>query len=193
MNRIFGVLAAFAIVCLLATFMLGLSLRSGNIRDRNDAASQRSGTVHRLSGIATGLIVVLVDSVVVTYFVGTSRWTKEVVDTYQLDRQFIARSNRLKRMTFPVAVASMLIAVGIVALGGAADPGAIMPSPAEALHVPLGTVTWGNIHFAGAGLGIAAICAGFYVCWNNIVANHAVIGDVLEEVKRIRAERGLDS
>jgi hypothetical protein len=192
LNRIFGCLAAFAMVCLMATFLLGLSLRAGNIHDRTDLAAQKSGTVHRLAGIATGLVVLLANSVVVTYFVGTSRWCKEVVETYSLDRELIRRSTRLKRATFPVAVVSMLIAVGIVALGGAADPGAIMPTPSAALHLPLGNLTWGNIHLVAAGLGIAAIGYGFFLAWNNILANHAVITDVLSEVKRIRTERGLD-
>src|SRR5262249_44674002 len=99
----------------------------------------------------------------------------------------------LKRRTFPVCVVSMLIAVGIVALGGAADPGAIMPSPAEALHwSALAPVTWAQIHLAAATLGIAAILFGFVVEWNQIHANHEVILEVLAEVQRIRAERGLD-
>jgi hypothetical protein len=193
MTRIFSSLAIFAVVCLLATFMLGWSLRSGNMHDVKDVSTQKRGTIHRLAGIATGVCVILVDSIVVTYFIGTSRWCKEVVDTYRLDQQFVVRSNRLKRRTFPIAVVSMLTAVAIVALGGAADPGAIMPKPEAALHTSLLTdVTWRDIHLAAAAVGILAIVYGFYLAWNNIQANHEVIDEVLIDVKRIRTERGLD-
>jgi hypothetical protein len=187
-NRIFGVLASFAIVFLLATMLMGFSLRSGNLRDASDRAEQRQATVHRLSGVAAGLVVLLVNSIVVTYFIGTSRWTKEVVDTYSLDEKLTGRGNRLKRATFPISVVSMLIIVGIVALGGAADPGS---SPTANIE-PIQGITWGNVHFLAAGLGIAAISYGFLLQWNNIRANQTVIADVLVEVKRIRTERGLD-
>ena len=91
MNKIFRVLASFAVVFVLATLMLGFSLRSHDIRDVHDAAGQRWATVHRLSGVAAALAVVLVNSIVVTYFVGTSRWCKEVAETYQLAPSFVAQ------------------------------------------------------------------------------------------------------
>ncbi|HEX4149230.1 MAG TPA: hypothetical protein VHY20_09595 [Pirellulales bacterium] len=194
MNRIFTCLAAIALVCVLATFAVGLSLRSGNLRDRADTATQQLGTVHRLSGIAAGLFVVLVNSVVATYFIGTSRWCKEVSETYGLAGEYVARSTQLKRRTFPLCVAGMLIAVAIVALGGAADPGAMVRSP-EVLfgQKALAAVSWANVHFLAAALGIAAFLLIFVRQWNNIHANHEVINDVLAEVQRIRAERGLEA
>lgn len=193
MTRIFTSLAIFAVVFVLATFALGLSLRAGDLRDRSDTTTQNRGTVHRLSGIAAGVCVVLVNSIVVTYFIGTSRWCKEVCDTYGLDRTLVARSTRLKRRTFPVATFSMLVAVAIVALGGAADPGAVVPPPNEALHVAaLSGVSWANLHLVVAAAGLATIVGAFVVEWNQIEANHAVINDVLAEVRRIRTERGLD-
>jgi hypothetical protein len=191
-NRIFTSLALFSVAFLFAAFLLGLSLQGDKLRDRMDQQAQQRGTVHRLSGIAAGLTVLLVDSIVVTYFIGTSRWCKEVVETYGLDRMFIRRSTKLKRRTFPVAVVSMLIAVGIVALGGAADPGAIMPTPAVSLHMALlDGVGWNTLHLIGAALGIMAICLGFLIEWNKIRANHEIISEVLAEVRRIRTERGL--
>ncbi|HEX3658771.1 MAG TPA: hypothetical protein VHV55_23465 [Pirellulales bacterium] len=192
-NRIFTKLAAFAVVFLLATFAVGLSLRAGNLHDPGDKATQQRGTVHRLSGIAAGLVVVLVNSIVATYFIGTSRWCKEVSETYGLSGEHVASSRRLKRRTFPLCVAGMLIAVGIVALGGAADPGVIIPTPETLLGWPfLAQVTWAHVHFAAAGLGIAAIVLIFVQQWNQIDANHEVIEGVLTEVRRIRAERGLE-
>ena len=186
MNKIFRVLAAFAVVFVLATLVLGLSLRTHDIRDVHDAAGQRWATVHRLSGIAAALAVVLVNSIVVTYFVGTSRWCKEVCETYELSPNLIGRSTVIKRRTFPLCVANMLIVVGIVALGGAADPaGTFRGTPPPGL-------TWTNVHFMGAVVGLCFVAWSSFAQYHNIVANHAVITDVMSEVQRIRAERGLE-
>ncbi len=185
MNRIFYVLATFALLFLLTTLGLGLGLRAGNIRDSQDREAQQRATVHRLAGISAGVVVLLVNSIVVTYFIGTSRWCKEVVETYGMDAVFIRRSAHLKRRTFPVSVMSMLVVVGIAALGAAADPAASM-QPA-----PLAGISWANLHFLGACLGIGAIFYGFVIQGGNIRANHAIIGDVMAEVKRVRLERGL--
>jgi hypothetical protein len=112
--------ATFAVALMMATAGLGLWL--GDLHGQTDPAVLRWGTVHRLSGVLAALVVVLVNSMAVTYFVGTSRWVREVVETYGLDAGLVTRSRRLKRSAFPFAVAGMLAVVGIVALGGAADP-----------------------------------------------------------------------
>lgn len=167
-----------------ATLLLGLSL--GDVRNPADETTQRWATVHRLSGVAAGLCVVLVDSIVITYFVGTSRWCKEVVETYRLDRGLILRSTRLKRRTFPISTVSMLAVVGVVALGGAADPAASLQLK------PPGGLTWANIHLIGAIAGLALVGLGFVVQRNNMEANHEIVGEVMEAVRQVRLERGLE-
>lgn len=191
MNRIFYPLALLAVVAMGAVLVLGLYLHGFDVRNAADAAAQRLATVHRLSGIAAGVIVLLVDSVVITYFVGTSRWCKEVSETYRLDPAFVRRSAQLKRKTFPIAVAGMLIVVGIAALGGAADPANdLHPEPLQNLFG--GNVSWADVHLATALAGIALLVFGFIAMSANIAANQSVIQDVMGEVKRIRTERGLD-
>ena len=186
MNNIFKVLASFAILFVLATGALGFSLRGFDIRDKDDVLGQRLATIHRLSGVAAAITVVLCNSIVVTYFVGTSRWCKEVSETYELGSTFTRRSTIIKRRTFPLAVANMLIAVGIIALGGAGDP-------AGTFHgAPPPGLTWTNLHFMGAALGLCFIAWASLAEYGNIEANQAVIADVMQEVKRIRTERGLD-
>ncbi len=140
-------------------------------------------TRHRLTGVAAALVVVLVECIVVTYFIGTSRWCKEVVETYQLDPAFIQASNRLKRRTFPWVLAGMLVVGGVISLGGAADPGAIFGPNAQ---------NWAYWHLIGALLGIAFVVWTYLISWNNIVANHVLIQQVLAEVARSRQERGFD-
>ncbi len=41
----------------------------------------RRATLHKMLGIAAALITVLVNFITVSYFIGTSRWCLEVVDT----------------------------------------------------------------------------------------------------------------
>jgi hypothetical protein len=178
-TRIFTVLAWFAILLVAVNLIVGLTL--GDIR-RPDPDVQHWATVHRLGGVAAALAVVLVNCIVVTYFIGTSRWAKEVVEAYQLDPEFARRSTALKRRTFPWATLAMLAIVGVISLGGAADPSTNRPD----------TALWTTPHLIGAIAGMAFVAWVFVVEWNNIDRNHAVIDEIMAEVKRVRAERGLD-
>ena len=178
MTRIFTVVALFALVFMLATAGLGLSLDLHHNLD--NPAVKGWARVHRLSGVAAAICVVFAHSIVVTYFVGTSRWCKEVCETYRLDPQYVRRSNRLKRRTFPWAVTGMLAVVGIVALGGAADPATLRA----------GTADWTIFHFLGALGGIGFIAVSFFLEWQTIAANHAVIDEIVAKVKEIRGENG---
>jgi hypothetical protein len=184
MNRIFPVLALFAVAFMAATLVLGLSL--GDLNKDATPETLRWATVHRLSGIAAALSVVFVDSIVVTYFIGTSRWCKEVAEAYRLEPRFVQQSTALKRRTFPLAVLSMLAMVGVAALGGAADPAAALRLP------PLAGFTWAQAHLAGSLTGLAFIGWCFYRQWINLVANQDVINQVQAEVRRIRLEKGLE-
>jgi hypothetical protein len=187
MNRIFSTLAVFSIIALVATLLLGFS-----IAGLNDAALSASDDlaklmnlkrIHMLLGVASALVVVLVNSIVVTYFVGTGRWCKEVVETYSLDRELIRRSVLIKRRTFPWAVTAMLAIVGVSALGAAADPGRMQP----------GTENWVLPHLVGALAGMVFIAWAYFIEAKRIREQQEVISQVLSEVKCIREERGLDA
>lgn len=144
--------------------------------------------LHMLLGIAAALIAILVNSISVTYFVGTSRWCKEVVEAYHLDRELAAASQLLKRRTFPWAVGGMLTIIAIVALGALSDPSVFSDPTAN----PARHLTWRTYHYLGALLGTGFLGYAFYMQQQNIAANYAVIGRIVAEVQRIRAERGLD-
>jgi amino acid transporter len=181
MTRIFTMLAWFAVLCIAANLVVGLMM--GDLRNHPSEETLTWARVHRLGGLAAALAVVFVNSVVVTYFVGTSRWCKEVSETYKLRPQLVAESTRIKRRTFPWAVMSMLAVVALVALGGAADPSTGQPN----------TAAWVTPHLVGAYLVLGFLAWASVVEWNNIHANHEVIEQVLAEVKKIRAERGLNA
>jgi hypothetical protein len=181
-SRIFASLASFALLMMAVTLLLGLYV--GDLHQLPPPSKQIEdlGMVHRMFGIASALVVVLVNSIAVTYFVGTSRWCREVVETYRLDSELIRRSSALKRRTFPWAIAAMLAVVAVSALGAAADPATPHPW----------TERWVYPHLAGAFAGLAFIAWAFWQEWLRIRDHHVVISEILSEVKRIRQQQGLE-
>ena len=181
MTRIFTTLALLSLGLFLAAVVLGLSI--GDLYDNPDADVLRIRGVHMLTGMAAALAVVFVHSIVVTYFVGTSRWCKEVTETYRLDPAALVRSNQLKRRTFPWSVLGMLTVVVVGALGAASDPGTGRPD----------TASMANVHLAAALAGLALVGWTYLRAWSNILDNQAVIQKILDDVQQIRRERGLDT
>src|SRR5688572_12328140 len=104
MTRILLTLASVSLMLILAAATFGFALGDVYVRPR-PPETQTLMRWHFLTGLAAALSVVFVESVVVTYFIGTSRWCKEVVETYRLDAVAVHASNRLKRRTFPWALA----------------------------------------------------------------------------------------
>jgi len=180
MATVFSRAAWFAVALLAATAGLGLWL--GDLHGTTDPARLRWATVHRLAGVFTALVVVLVNSLAVTYFIGTGRWCREVVETYGLEGQLIARSTRLKRAAFPLALVGMLAVVAIVALGGAADPASGRRSSRD----------WVTPHLVG-GIGLAGVIAWCLQAQVPAIRRqHELIDEVMAAVRRERAARGLD-
>lgn len=139
-------------------------------------------TLHMLLGSAAALITVLVSSVTVTYFIGTSRWCKEVCETYSIGANLANESTRLKRSAFPWALAGILSAIVVVGLGAAADPsGANWSRSAE----------WVLPHYLASMIGFIVIVAAFWLQAVRIAENHVVIEQILAEVQRIRASKDL--
>jgi len=180
-SRIFAGLASLAMLMMVVTLSIGLYV--GDLHRPNiDPRIQDWAMVHRMAGLATALVVVLVNSIVMTYFVGTGRWCKEVVETYNLNRELIRRSTAIKRRAFPWTILAMLAIVGVSALGAAGDPVTRRPA----------TENWVTPHLIGAMAGIAFIGWAFIQEGIWIAAHHAVISQILEEVRRIRTDRGLE-
>lgn len=140
-------------------------------------------SLHWMFGLSAALITILVNSVTVTYFIGTSRWCKEVCDAYELDPAQAHQCTLLKRKTFPWAVASMLIMVIVVALGAASEPGNSLVSR---------SADWVNFHFLAALTALAAIGFSFFIQAQNIHANYELVQGVMDQVRKIRSDRGLE-
>ena len=180
MARIYPSLAATSLVLFLVAVVLGLSI--GDLYAEIDELTWRLRGVHMLTGTAAALGVVLVHSIAVTYFIGTSRWCKEVTETYKLNNEPVRRSTQLKRKTFPWCVLGMLTVVGVGALGAASDPGTGRPD----------TMWWAGIHQIGAFAGLILVAWTYLKAWQNIVENQLVIEQIVQSVSKIRKERGLD-
>jgi hypothetical protein len=180
MTRIFPTLAVMSLLVMLGAVVLGLSI--GDLYHAPSEQTLHIRGVHMLTGTAAALAVVLVHSIVVTYFVGTSRWCKEVTETYGLDHELAVRSAALKRKTFPWAVLGMLTVVGVGALGAASDPGTGRAN----------TAAMAPNHYAGSLAGIAVVAWTYYRAWLNVVANQQVIERIVGLVGKIRHQRGMD-
>lgn len=139
--------------------------------------------VHLLLGVGTSLMVILVNCIAVTYFIGTGRWCREVVETYQLDPALAARSQKLKRRSFPWATLGITAALVVSALGAAADPGTLRST----------TDFWATPHMVAAFAGFLIIAWAFFIQWANIRENHAVIEEIVARVGEVRRERGLET
>jgi len=182
MTRIFPVLASLSLMLMAVALVLGFTI--GDLYADPPAAETFIWRGrHMLTGVAAALAVVLVESIAVTYFIGTSRWVKEVTETYRLSTDELARSAQLKRRTFPWCVLGMLTVVAVGALGAASDPGTGRPNTDE----------MAGVHQLSALLGLCVIGWTYYRAWLNISANQDIIARIVAKVQQIRAERGLDA
>jgi hypothetical protein len=57
---------------------------------------QDKALLHILFGIVTALVNILVCSISITYFVGSSRWMKEVTMAYSFEPDLVNQANQLK-------------------------------------------------------------------------------------------------
>lgn len=139
-------------------------------------------TLHMMLGSAAALVTVLVNSITVTYFIGTSRWCKEVCEAYHLDSELAERATRLKRGTFPWALAGILAVIFMIGLGAAADPSGANWALSARFVMP---------HYLMAMIGLVVVIAAFGVQIGRIAENYGVIEEIVSEVQRIRAEKNL--
>jgi hypothetical protein len=175
MTRHLANLTAFNLLVLLATFAVGwVSFARGS----RLAAEDVTYSLHVFLGLVAGIITLAVHCLVFIYFLGTGRWVKEVALAYALpDHPLPALTRTLKRRAFPAALFAMLVAIATSAAGaGVATQG--WPWP---LHALLALATLAVNAWAGV------------VEYRCVAINLGVIDDVMREVDRIRAERGLPS
>ncbi len=173
MTRIFTTLAVLNTVGLLASFGIGVASK---LRDGVHQPEDPTYGYHFLLGLTVAFLTLLVHCLVFTYFLGTGRWVKEVGLAYGLPDEALPRLTReLKRGTFPPALVAMLITIATAAAGAAAHVGA--------WH-------W-TVHATAAVLTLLINGWAFAVEYHALRTNAGVLEEVMREVDRIRAERGL--
>lgn len=174
MRSIFGILAGLNFVSLIVAFSVGLWSWSGSSLVHGDGRY----LAHFYCGLFAVILNLAVHSIIFIYFLGTGRWVKEVAIAYQIPDAPLPKLTRdLKRWVFPPALIAMLVPIGTAAAGAG---------------VQLREWPW----YAHGSLALLALLINlwaFRVEYRCITANAGVLDDVLREVDRIRAERGLPS
>lgn len=150
--------------------------------DEQLTAPRQRMTIHMLLGSTATLIVVLVNSVAITYFIGTSRWCREVVDAYGLPMAHAEQMAVLKRRTFRWALLGIGVMLLVIGLGAAADPSGSNYKNSAALVTP---------HYVAAMTSIVVVAFAFWMQWQVIQENFAVLDRVMSGVREARAARGL--
>jgi hypothetical protein len=183
MTRIFLTLAMCSTGTLLTALWLGLDI--GDAGSRASAVQSRVA-LHFLTGVTALVFAVLVHALVVTYFMGTGRWLEETCAAYRLSDAWQTGSRSLKWRLYPAMVASLLLLIVTGASGAAADPASAVGFKGW------GALTAAQVHLAVAGLTLginALVNTAEYVALRR---NGQLVTGVLQEVRRIRLERGLD-
>ena len=136
--------------------------------------------LHFYLGLFSVLGTLAVHCLIFIYFLGTGRWVKEVAIAYGIpDRPLPKLTREMKRRTFPVALAAMLVSIAAAATGAGAG-------------VALGEGRWPwPYHALLAAATLLVNAWAFVVEYRNVGINAGIIDDVMREVDRIRAERGL--
>lgn len=139
--------------------------------------------LHIWLGMIAALVTLLVNSISVTYFIGTNRWCREVVDAFSLDQDLAQCSQHLKKRAFPWSLTAIVLILVIAGLGAASDPVTLNPDAAD----------WVPCHWGLAMLGIVVIggCLSAQVAL--IGKNYELINEILvaaeEERERRKATR----
>jgi hypothetical protein len=200
MTRIFTTLAAIVTLSILATIGFGFWSLSLHKEEYDRHASPSSAAVeagynaaawsadkefyknifliHFCLGLFTAIGILLVHSIIFTYFLGTGRWVKEVGIAYRLPDEPLPKLTReLKRQSFPPALFSMLIGIATSAAGA----GRQLEEWHWAWHLTLALLT------------LLVNLWAFRVEYRCVSVNAGVLDAVLAEVDRIRRERGLNT
>lgn len=109
-------------------------------------------------------------AVLLTYFMGTSRWIEEARQAYKFDAQWSEENRRLKYRAIPTMVLCLLLLIS---------------------NIPLGAVASANVHLVVAVITLVVNLAVNAMEYSAIRRNGELIAAVVGEVRRIRETLGL--
>ncbi len=175
MTRIFTTLATLDALALVAAFAVGIVSR---LQEGVGHPEDPIYLVHFILGLAAALGNLLVHCLILTYFLGTGRWVKEVSLAYGLpDAQLPRLTRDLKRRNTPRVLLAMSVTIATAA-AGEGDQHQVWP-------------WWIHLALAIATLGVNAWV--FVVEYRNLRLNAGILDTVLREVDRLRILQGLPS
>jgi hypothetical protein len=175
MTRIFTTLAILNGLTLAAAYLVGVISK---LHDAAQRPSDPTYVIHFSLGLTGAVLTLLVHCLIFTYFLGTGRWVKEVTLAYDLpDAPLHKETRELKRRTFPPALIAMLITIATAAAGAGAQ---------------LKEWPW-PVHATLATLALIINLWSYRIEYRNVNANGAILEQVMAEVDRVCAERGLPS
>jgi hypothetical protein len=181
-KHIFLTLTVVSTLLLLAAFVLGLE-----IGDPHSLAplTRKLLSYHLLISVAALIFAALVHAVLLTYFMGTSRWLEEARQAYKFDTRWSEENRRLKYRTIPVMAVCLLVLIANIPLGALAVDRAPWVLPG------VGSVIPSQVHLVFSLLTLVVNLAVNAMEYRAIRRNGELIADVLGEVRRIREARGL--
>ncbi|MBC8350891.1 MAG: hypothetical protein H8E66_02830 [Planctomycetes bacterium] len=135
--------------------------------------------LHIWLGMSAALVTLLVNSISVTYFIGTNRWCREVVDAFSLDQDLAKRSQRLKKRAFPYSLAAIVLILFIAGFGAASDPVTLNPDAAD----------WVPYHWGLAMLGMVVIGGCLLAQVGLIGKNYQLIKEIMIAAEQERERR----
>ena len=178
MTRIFSTLAVLGNLALVTVFWLGWSIGDDKL---SEATRVQMATHFRVALIA-GPIALLVHSVAFTYFMGTGRWIEETSEAYKLGLEYRQRNIQLKYRILPGMMIWFLLLMVTGIFGAITDPASNSQMASSRI-----------IHFS---LAISTVLVNLLVTWSEWAAisrNGELVEAVMNEVRRIRRAKGLDS
>lgn len=177
MNRIFLTTAIVSNLFLAVTYVVGWSMQDPTIADSRGVPF----SIHFLCGVASITLAMLIHAIVLTYFMGTGRWIEETSEAYCLGSSGRDNNVRLKYRTLPGMVGCLFLLIIVGGFGAASDAGAGVDFAAA-----------GTIHMMLASLALLVNAFVSFVEYDSIRQNGQLIKDIMEQVRQIRRERGLD-
>jgi hypothetical protein len=194
-SRIFFTLAAVSTLCLTGTFFLGISVDSSAA----EVVGERSAADwHILLGVFGLIFAVLVHAIVLTYFMGTGRWIDETSHVYKLGDQPFRDHRKLKQRTLPLMMLAIIALIMIIPTGASVDPAAsrkpIVEDTVEsdaALTKQSQQENASNLHLVYVIITVFVNVAISVFEFRSIEANGEIVTGILDEVRRIRTEKGL--
>ncbi|MGY8768966.1 MAG: hypothetical protein ACKVH8_11150 [Pirellulales bacterium] len=137
--------------------------------------------IHMILGTLAAICTVLASCVCLTYFVGTSRWCKEVTEAYHFDPAPAERSAIMKRLAFQLAVATMTTMMLLVAIGS------LVASTSDYFRDWSPVMVTPHMVFGFAALAFVAFA--FIKQMQLVTENYQIIRQISEQVQKVRQDQ----